>query len=35
MEVDLTVIILGLASVGGASAPAPRPFIIGVPVLGV
>jgi hypothetical protein len=37
MGVDLTIIILGLASVGSAAAltRAVRPFIIGVPVLGV
>jgi hypothetical protein len=37
MDVDLTIIMLGLAPTGGASMPAPaaHSFIIGVPVLGV
>lgn len=37
MGVDLTIIILGFASVGDAAAlaPATHPFIIGVPVFGV
>jgi len=37
MGVDLTIIIHGFASLGGAAvlAPATHPSIIGVPVLGV
>jgi hypothetical protein len=35
MGVDLTIIILGLASAGAAQALASRPFIIGSPVIGV
>jgi hypothetical protein len=37
MDVDLTIIMLGLAPIGGASALAPtaHSFVIGVPVLGV